>query len=96
MCLAVYPLTDGRLLKGRMLVTVAQGLGITFDQAHLMAEAGARAGLVAVAHGSSVSLTAAGLERGAILTPPTVRTSAGSRQPTKRPAPRAKRRARPR
>jgi len=70
MCLAVYKLTGGRLLQGRMLMTVAQRLGVTFDQAHQMAEAAAAAGLVEVAHGSSVSLTAAGLKRGATLKPP--------------------------
>lgn len=52
MCLAVYKLTGGRLLQGRMLMTVAQRLGVTFDQAHQMAEAAAAAGLVEVAHGS--------------------------------------------
>ena len=70
MCLAVYTLTGGGLLQGRMVMTVAQRLGIPFDEAHHMAEAAAAAGLVEVAHGSSVSLTAEGLKRGATLNPP--------------------------
>jgi hypothetical protein len=69
-CLAVYTLTDGRLLQGRMLMTVAQRLGITFDQAHQMAEAAAKVGLVQILHGSSVSLTEKSRQRGAILTSP--------------------------
>ena len=69
MRLAVYTLTGGRPLQGRMLMTVAQRLGIPFNEAHQMAEAVAKAGLVEVAHGSSVSLTVKGQRRGAMLTP---------------------------
>jgi Mn-dependent DtxR family transcriptional regulator len=70
MCLAVYTLTGGRLMRGRMVMTLAQQLGITFDQAHEMAEAAAKAGLVAVEHGGSVRLTEKGPQRGATLTAP--------------------------
>jgi hypothetical protein len=59
-----------------MLLTVARGLGITFDQAHKMAEAVAKAGLIQIAHGSSVSLTGDGLVRGAALQPPDPRPRA--------------------
>jgi Mn-dependent DtxR family transcriptional regulator len=62
--------TGGRLLQGRMLMTVAQRLGVPFDQAHQMAEAAAKAGLVDVVHSSSVTLTEKGRRRGATLKPP--------------------------
>jgi hypothetical protein len=67
---AVYTLTGGRLLQGRMLMTVAQQLGITFDQAQQMAEAAATAGFVEFVHGSSVTLTEEGRLRGTTLKPP--------------------------
>jgi hypothetical protein len=69
MCLAIYTPIRGRLLQGRMLMTMARQLGITFDQAHKMAEAAAKAGLIQLVHGSSVSLTGDGFVRGAALKP---------------------------
>jgi Mn-dependent DtxR family transcriptional regulator len=71
MCLAIYTLTGGRLLQGRLLTTLARGLGISFDQAHEMAAAADKARLVNFEHGSSVSLTEKGRQRGATLKPPT-------------------------
>jgi hypothetical protein len=70
LCLAVYTLTGGRLMQGRMVMSVARRLGITFDQAVELAEAAAKAGLIRFEHGSSVSLTEKGQERGTKLKPP--------------------------
>jgi Mn-dependent DtxR family transcriptional regulator len=69
-CLAVYALTGGRLMQGRMVKTVSERLGITFHQALNLAEAAAKAGLIHLEHGSSVSLTEKGRLRGATLTSP--------------------------
>jgi hypothetical protein len=69
LCLAVYALTGGRLMQGRMVMTLAEQLGLTFHQALEMAEAAQKAGLVTVEHGASVSLTEKGRKRGATLTP---------------------------
>lgn len=77
LCLAFYTLTGGRLLQGRMILTVAQRLGITERRASEMADAAAKAGLVKHEWGS-VSLTAEGLARGATLTAPAPRR--GSRR----------------
>ena len=59
MCLAVYALTGGRLLQGRMVMRVAQRLGITFDQA-----TADKTGLVTHGPPGSVSLTEKGRQRG--------------------------------
>jgi hypothetical protein len=70
MCLAVYALTDGRLMQGRMVSTVADRLGITFNRAVALAEAAEAAGLIHFEHGFSVSLTEEGRQRDATLKPP--------------------------
>ena len=51
MCLAVYTLTGGRILQGRLVSTVAQQLGITFARAVELAEAAEAAGLIHLEHG---------------------------------------------
>jgi hypothetical protein len=71
MCLALYTLAGGNLMRGLMVMTIAQQLGITFGQATDLAEAAHKAGLVHHVHGT-VSLTAKGQERGATLTPPSL------------------------
>jgi hypothetical protein len=73
MCLTVYTLTGGRLMQGRMVSTVAEQLGITFDRAVALAEAAEAAGLIHFEHGFSVSLTEEGRQRGATLRPPKAR-----------------------
>ena len=60
MCLAVYTLAGGNVLRGFMVTTVAQRLGIPFDQATDMADAAHRAGLLKHKPAGSVSLTAKG------------------------------------
>ena len=70
MCLAVYTLTGGRILQGRLLSTVAQQLGISFARAVELAEAAEAAGLIHLEHGFSVSLTEEGRQRGETMTPP--------------------------
>ena len=64
MGLAVYALAGGSTVRGFMVTTVAQRLGITSDRATELAEAANRAGLVQHAPAGSVSLTAKGQERG--------------------------------
>lgn len=94
LCLAVYALAGGRVLRGFMVATIADRLGIPFERAEEMAIAAAEAGLVRHEM-HTVRLTAAGFDRGARLTTAFVKP-AGSGQPGTRPAPRAKRRARSR
>lgn len=69
MCLAVYTLAGGNVLRGFMIQTIADRLGIDFEQAEEMAIAAEKAGLVRhQVH--TVSLTAAGHERGTTSKPP--------------------------
>ena len=76
MCLALYTLAGGKVLRGFMVSTVADRLGITLERAEKMAAAAA-AGLMRHEHGT-VTLTGEGQDRGATLTPPAV-----SRSPAK-------------
>jgi len=46
MCLAVYTMVGGSVLRGFMVQTVADRLGIDFEQAEAMAIAAAEAGLL--------------------------------------------------
>ena len=71
MCLAVYALTGGRILQGRLVASVAALLGISFDRAAELASAAEKAGLIYFEHGFSVSLTEKGRKRGATLKPGT-------------------------
>lgn len=54
MCLAVCP-DRWPHTQGRMVASVAQGLGITFDRAAELAVAAAKADLINFEHGASVS-----------------------------------------
>jgi hypothetical protein len=83
MCLAVYTLAGGRILRGFMVTTVADQLGIDFDQANDMADAAHAAGLVVHEHGT-VSLTGEGQARGATLTPATAKSVGRRRSPARR------------
>jgi Mn-dependent DtxR family transcriptional regulator len=69
MCLAVYTLAGSKVLRGFMVSTIADRLGIGFYKATEMADAAHAAGLVRHEHGT-VLLTGEGQERGATLTAP--------------------------
>jgi Mn-dependent DtxR family transcriptional regulator len=69
MCLAVYTLAGGKILRGFMVKTLADRLGIDFHRASAMADAAHAAGLVRHEHGT-VTLTGEGHARGATLKPP--------------------------
>jgi hypothetical protein len=45
-CLAVYTVAGGKILRGLMVSTIADRLGIPFERAEEMAAAAAEAGLV--------------------------------------------------
>lgn len=93
LCLALYTLAGGQVLRGYMVQTIANRLGVTFDQAEAMAVAADEAGLVRHQM-HTVTLTGEGLARGAALTAPAgVKTSGRSRRSSTRPA---SRRATPR
>lgn len=79
MCLAIYTLAGGKFLRGFMVQTIADRLGIGFDQADEMAIAAEKAGLVRHEM-QSVRLTAAGFDRGATLTPLGLRAKRRRRQ----------------
>jgi hypothetical protein len=72
LCLAVYTLSGGKILRGFMIQTIADQLGVSFERAEQMAAAAAKAGLVEHAV-HTVTLTDSGQARGATLTPPTAR-----------------------
>jgi hypothetical protein len=88
-CLALYTLAGERGLRGFMLATISDRLGISFGQTERMAIAAAKAGLVKMEFGT-ITLTSEGQARGATLTAPTVKKSAGRHPPATRSAPRAK------
>jgi Mn-dependent DtxR family transcriptional regulator len=69
LCLAIYTLAGSRILRGFMVSTIADRLGIEFDRATEMADAAHAAGLVRHEHGT-VTLTGKGQARGATLTAP--------------------------
>ena len=69
-CLALYGLADGRSLRGFLVSTIADRLGIDFYRAAEMADAAHAAGLVRHEHGT-VTLTVEGLARRATLKQPT-------------------------
>lgn len=100
MCLAVYTLAGGKILRGFMVATIADRLGIGFEEATDMADAAHAAGLVRHAHGTVV-LTGDGQARGATLMPPVVKKSAPRHPPVRpsappaRPQPRSRRTASP-
>lgn len=89
LCLALYALAEGRIMRGFMVSTIARQLAIPFEQADAMAIAAAAAGLVRH-QVDTVTLTGEGQARGATLTAPVSRSSAGHRPSATRPAPRAK------
>jgi hypothetical protein len=68
-CLALYTLAVESGLRGFMLATISDRLGISFGQAERMAIAAAKAGLVKIEFGT-ITLTSKGLARGATLKPP--------------------------
>ena len=74
MCLAVYTLAGGKVLRGFMVSTVADRLGIPFGQAEAMAIAAGKAGLVKLEFGT-ITLTGEGQARGVTLTAPAVKKS---------------------
>jgi hypothetical protein len=88
LCLALYALAGGRVLRGFMVSTIADRLRIDFYRATEMADAAHAVGLVRHEHGTVV-LTGDGQARGAMLTPPAVKKSAGLGRPATRPAPQA-------
>ena len=67
LCLALYTLASGKILRGFMVHTIANRLGIPFEKAEAMAIAADAAGLVRHEWGS-VTLTGKGQEQGATLT----------------------------
>jgi hypothetical protein len=67
--LALYTLAEGRIMRGFMVHTIAQQLGVPFDQADEMAAAAAKAGMIRH-EVDTVTLTGEGQARGATLTPP--------------------------
>ena len=72
LCLALYTLAGGRIMRGFMVQTVADRLDVTFDEAEAMAVAAEAAGLVRhQVH--TVTLTGEGQARGATLTVPSER-----------------------
>jgi hypothetical protein len=93
MCLAVYTLAGGKVLRGFMVSTIADRLGIAFERAEEMAAAAATAGLVRHEF-HTVTLTAEGEARGAILTALPVKRSTARRPVGKPSVPRAKPRPR--
>jgi hypothetical protein len=89
MCLAVYTLAGGKVLRGFMVSTIADWLGISFEQAEEMAVAADEAGLIRHEF-HTVTLSGEGEARGAILTVLEVKKSA-PRHPSATPsAPRAR------
>lgn len=67
LCLALYTLAGGQVLRGFMVQTIATRLGVPFETAEKMAIAADAAGLVRhQAH--TVTLTGEGQKRGAALT----------------------------
>jgi hypothetical protein len=88
LCLALYALAGGRVLRGFMVSTIADRLGIDFYRATEMADAAHAAGLVRHEHGTVV-LTGDGQARAATLTPPAVKKSAGLRRQARQSAPQA-------
>ena len=95
MCLAVYTLARGQRLRGFMVETIADRLGITLEQAEETAATADAAGLVRHQHGTAI-LTGKGQDRGAKLMPPAVRKTANRRRLATRPSPGVKHRARSR
>lgn len=81
LCLSLYVLAGGSVLRGFMVKTIADRLGIPIEQAEAMADAAHKAGLVRHEHGT-VILTGEGQERGSTLTAPGSR--AGRAKPLKR------------
>ena len=79
LCVAVYTLAAGEILRGFMVSTVADRLGIDFYKATDMADAAHAAGFVRHEHGTVV-LTVEGQARGATLTPPAAKKSADRRR----------------
>ena len=77
MCLAVYAMSGGNVVRGFMVPTIADRLGIPFGQAEAMAIAAGKAGLVKLEFGT-ITLTGEGQERGAMLTAPAVKKPARS------------------
>jgi hypothetical protein len=67
LCIALHTLANGEVLRGFMVSTIADRLGIDFYRATVMADAAHAAGFVRHEHGTVV-LTDAGQERGAALT----------------------------
>ena len=88
LCLALYTLARGKIMRGFMVSTIADWLDIDFYRATEMAEAAHATGLVRHEHGT-VMLTGAGQERGTTLTPPEVKELAVRRRSAKRPGLRA-------
>jgi hypothetical protein len=88
LCLALYVLAEGKVLRGFMLTTIAGRLGIDFARAEAMAIAADAAGLVSHRAGT-VTLTGDGQRRGATLTAPTVKTPAAHRPSGKAQPPQA-------
>jgi hypothetical protein len=95
MCLALYTLSGGKILRGFMVSTIADQLGIPFERAEEMAAEAAEAGLVKHEF-HTVALTAEGEARAAILTVLPIERSAARRSSAKpsaaRPKPRSRRR----
>jgi hypothetical protein len=77
MCLAVYTLAGGKVLRGFLVPTIADRLGISFEQAEEMADAAHAAGLVVHEYGT-VALTGEGQACGATLTAPNLDRLAGA------------------
>jgi hypothetical protein len=63
LCLALYTLAEGRIMRGFMLTTVGRQLGFEYDQVEKMAIAAAAAGLVRHEAGT-VTLTGEGRRAG--------------------------------
>jgi hypothetical protein len=95
LCLALYTLARGKVMRGFMVSTIADWLDIDFYRATEMADAAHAVGLVRHEHGTVV-LTGDGQARGAMLTPSTVKKSAGLRRQARQSAPRVTPRLRPR
>ena len=86
MCLAVYTLAGGKILRGFMVSTVADRLGVSFEQAEEMAVEAAEAGLIRHEF-HTVTLTGEGEARGSILTALVLKKSAGHRRSARRSGP---------
>jgi hypothetical protein len=93
MCLALYTLSGGKILRGFMVSTIADRLGIPFERAEEMAAEAAEAGLVRHEF-HTVALTAEGEERGSVLTVLPIERSAARRSSAKPSAVRTKPRTR--